>query len=212
MKKIILGLALVASTFAVNAQKFEGEVVMNYTYNEIPDEMAGMEAMLPQEMTITVKNNMSKINMPMGMGMKMSIISNSKSKKVSIFMDMMGQKIAFEKTATKEEEEKISKQNIKVTSETKTISGYKCTKAIITADGNETEVWFTKELPTLGSGSQIKGIKGFPMEYTVNTKGMNITISTSKITKKSVDSSTFKIPEGYEMKSEEDLKGLFGGM
>ena len=75
-----------------------------------------------------------------------------------------------------------------------------------------TEVWFTKELPKLGNGSQVKGIDGFPMEFTVSKQGINITISASKIEKKKVEKSTFEIPEGYEMKTEEEMKKLVPGM
>jgi GLPGLI family protein len=203
---------MIASVFALNAQKFEGQIIFNYTYNDLPEGMEGMEAMLPKEMTITVKDNISKIDMSMGMGMSMSIISNSESKKSTMYMDMMGQKIAFEKTVSKKEETAVKNQTINITKETKVIAGYTCTKATIKNGENEMEVWFTKELPKLGNGSQVKGLDGFPMEFTVNKGGMNITISASKVEKKKVSDTAFKVPEGYEMKTEEEMKKLIPGM
>jgi hypothetical protein len=113
------------------------------------------------------------------------------------------------------------------TGETKSISGFTCTKYIVKRHGNVTEtVWATNEIrgaeslrkdmelfmekvsTNLGasnlSSQWYKEIHGFP----VQTEGHGSTNTVTKIEQRSINSSEFAVPAGYtktKMKGFEDL-------
>lgn len=219
MKKFVLSL-LVAVTASISfSQKFEGIITMTMEYDDLPPEMEMYESMLPKENIIKIKNEKSRVESGT-MGQTMVVITDTKKKSGVMLMNMMGQKIAINLDAkdfeAKKEEE--TKSTTKITKETKTISGYKCTKAIITdEDGSEMEIWYTKEIPAIKSqNDKLPGkIDGFPMLYTMtNTQmgEMTITITVSKVdTKAKISDSEFETPEGYEEMTQEELQQMMGG-
>ncbi|MEN8927335.1 MAG: DUF4412 domain-containing protein, partial [Flavobacteriales bacterium] len=178
MKNILLTSLIALSTFlSATAQKFEGEITYKISYSDLPAEMEMYKAMLPAKSVILMKNEKSVTEQnTMGI-MKMKIISNSKTMKTSILMDMMGKKIVMESDSDSEE----TKSDLEVTktSETKTIAGYKCKKAIVKdKDGNEMVYWYTKDLPGYkGKNIPNLDLDGFPMEFEAKQETMSMTMS-----------------------------------
>lgn len=218
MKKLLLAFVAVAIALPTLAQKnFEGTIKFSLTYEDLPAEMAAMEAMLPDEMTTIIKGDKSRLEQSMGMGMSSVTITDMKKGSGIVLMDMMGKKIAME--MTKDELEKMNKKKatekkpeFKYTDETKEIAGYKCKKAIIVMEGaGELEVYYTEDLPS-GANKQFEGLKGFPLEYKIAQGPMKIKVSATSVKTEKVDKNLFEMPDGYDKMSFEEFQKQMGGM
>lgn len=218
MKKFILSLVVAVATTFTFAQKFEGTIIMGIEYDNLPAELEAYESMLPKENVLKVKGNKSRVEMP-SMGGEQIVIMDSDKQEGVILMNLMGQKIAMkmgpEDFKAGEEAAKESKTETEITKETKKIAGYNCTKAIITdEDGEEMEVWFTKEIPTVASeNKKINGdIDGFPMQYSMERQGMSMVVTVTKVDKGNISDTEFDTPEGYQEMTQEDMQGMLNGM
>jgi GLPGLI family protein len=177
-----------------------------------------MKNYMPKTMTLSIKGNKSRSEMVMMMGKTVSI-SDGDAKTTIVLMDMMGQKIAVQSTPEEVQSEldKGPKTSVNVTGETKDILGYTCKKAIITFEGEDTEVivYYTDELGTKAlnfDNPQFKDIDGLMLEYEIPEEEFNMQFTAVTIEKTNVDDSAFTIPEGYQIKTIEEMKGMFGGM
>lgn len=218
MKKLIIAFVAVAMALPTLAQKkFEGTIKFALSYEDLPAEMAAMEAMLPDEMTTVIKGEKSRLEQSMGMGMTSVTITDMKKGSGVLLMDMMGKKIAME--MSKEEFEKMDKKKasekkpeFKYTDETKEIAGYKCKKALIVMEGaGEMEVFYSEELPS-GANKQFEGLKGFPLEYKIAQGPMKIKVTATSVAQEKVSAKLFEIPDGYDKMSFEEFQKQMGGM
>jgi GLPGLI family protein len=213
---ILMVMAFLMTSFNGYSKEFKGVVTYKVTVtgSQVTDEV---KAMMPKTMTMTIKENKSKSEMVMGMG-KTVAISNAETKESIALIDMMGQKIAV-KSTPEEIQEEISgspKVTVETTDETKDILGYTCKKAIIKSDeGTEIIVYFTEELGTGATyfdDPQFKDIKGLMLEFEMPSEGMSMKFTAINVESKNVADSEFDIPEGYQIKTKEEMKGMFGGM
>lgn len=114
--------------------------------------------------------------------------------------------------------------------EKKTVSGFNCTKYVMTRSGKELMTfWVTKDVTGFdnlrkdwmefgkrmaavtnmsGLGEAYQKIDGFPMETDMNMMGKSTTVVT-KVEKRSTPVSEFSVPAGYT-KTESPLKGKAG--
>jgi hypothetical protein len=198
---------------------FEGVISYKITYPDSKYTESTL-AMFPKLMTVTVKGTKSKTEMSTGMGNQTEIIDYGTKSKVSL-LDMMGQKYAIQETAAEiqKDMEKEPAGKVEITNETKTIAGYLCKKAIVTAeeDGEKTtyEVWFTSELGSKDANFDnplYKEIDGVLMEFLMKTPQITMKFTVSSVEKKSVSSKEFEIPSEYKLTTKEELKSKFGGM
>ncbi|MBW6460957.1 MAG: DUF4412 domain-containing protein [Bacteroidales bacterium] len=176
-----------------------------------------MKTMMPKTMIMTIKGNKSRTEMVMGMGKTVSI-SNADDKSSITLIDMMGQKIAIQSTYEdiKEEIDKGPKVDVKVTGETKNICGYTCKKAIITYPDEDIEifVYYTDELGTKDlnfDNPQFKDINGVMLEFEMPNDQFTMQFIATSVEKKKVDDSMFTIPDGYQVKTKDEMRGMFGG-
>lgn len=214
MKKIILT-TLIMSVFMLQimAQKtFEGTVKFAITYSELPPEMAGYESMLPKESITKIKDGNSKTEQSTAMGTNVTIAD--KDGNITILMNMMGQKIAIKENAANRKED-AQKPVITYVDETKEIAGYKCKKAELKFEGEETVmvVYYTEDIKTSVSNTQVSvdGLKGFMMEYSIENQGIEMTISASSVTKEKISAAEFTVPEDYEVMTKEDFQKMMSG-
>ncbi len=119
------------------------------------------------------------------------------------------------------------KYDVENTGESKTISGYSCTKYIVKRNGKEFQtIWATKalgDLPTVHKDMEelstklasvfnsrnaplgwFKDIPGFPVE----TDQFGTTHTVTRVTKQSVPDAEFEVPAGYTMKSMNSAEGM----
>jgi len=213
----LLVTVFVLSSFIASAKEFKGVITFKVTISGsgVTDEM---KSMMPKTMVMTVKGNKTRSEMVMSMGKTVSI-SDGDSKTTITLMDMMGQKLAIKATSEEilEEIGKSPKPSVNVTGETKDILGYTCKKAIITFEGEETEiiVYYTDELGSAAmnfDNPQFKDIDGMMLEFEIPNEQFSMQFTATSIEKKNVEDSEFTIPEGYQVKTKEEMQGMFGGM
>jgi hypothetical protein len=147
--------------------------------------------------------------------MKTSIIADSDTKKSIVLMNMMGKKIAM---LPEEGEDDINSQfqateaKVTKTGKTKKIAGYECAEYLVeTEGGDKSNVWVTDKIePQASTQYSYKGIKGFPLEMTVNQDGSKMKMVASKVRLEAPASDQFstEVPAGYEIKSQEDLEKM----
>jgi hypothetical protein len=154
------------------------------------------------------------------MGNQTEIIDYTDKTKVAL-LDMMGQKYAIKETAAEiqKDMEKEPTSTVVVTNETKTIAGYVCKKALVTAeqDGEKTVyvVWFTDEIGSKDANfdnALYKEIDGVLMEFLMVTPQLSMKFTVSSVEKKSIPAKEFEIPAEYKLTTKEELKSKFGGM
>lgn len=214
MKQIILSTLFIISSFmGFTSPSFEGEIDFKISYKNLPEEMGMYKAMLPKKSRVLIKNEWSKIQQNMGILMKMDIIFNSKTNTSLTLINAMGKKFAVESADTAA---KMDKSSFTLTKkdEVKIIAGYKCKKVVMTdSTGNSFLFWVTDKLPAY-KNSNLPDIDlgGFPMEYSIENNGMNVKMTAYKVTEKSIEDSEFTLPEGYEIKTAEELGEMMQGM
>lgn len=211
--KSILQVLLVAVLMAYspfsNAQSFEGVIEMEMIYGTLPSEMQAYKSMLPKGTTTTIKGKKVRVEKPGAMGMETVIIMDRDAEMSYILIDAMGQKM-FVKQAIDDSDEENEDVDVEYFDEQKTIAGYKCKRAEVTDDQGTVVVWYTEEI-TSDASAQFSVLTGFPLEYTIESEGMEITVRAVSVEKKKVDAVLFEIPSEYEEVSEDDLDGMMNG-
>lgn len=204
------------SSFQTFAKEFKGVITYKIAIEgtSVTDEMRNM---MPKTMTMTIMGNKSKSEMVMSMG-KTTSISDGDKKETITLMDMMGQKIAIKSNSDEINAEiaKSPKMKVEITGETKDILGYSCKKAVVTnpEDNSEIYVFFTDEL---GSNylnfdnPMFKDINGAMLEFEIPNEQFTMKFSAVSVEKKNVNASEFEIPDGYQIKTKEEMQGMFGG-
>jgi len=203
-------------SFQTFANEFKGVITYKITIegSGVTDEMKNM---MPKTMIMTIKGNKARSEMIMSMGKTISI-SDGGSKTAITLMDMMGQKIAVKSNYEEimADMAKSPEVKVEVTSETKDILGYICKKAVITnpKDDIEIYVYFTEELGAKElnfDNPQFKDINGVMLEFEIPNEMFTMHFTAVSVEKKNVDDSEFTIPEGYQIKTKEEMQGMFGG-
>lgn len=215
---MLLAVAFLFQLAAMAAKPFEGVITYSITYPNSKFTESQLK-MFPKILTVSVKGTKSRTELNTGMGNQVSINDYS-DKTVINLIDMMGQKYAIKKTSQDIEKE-IAKEppaKVTVTTETKTIAGYSCKKAVVTteSDGETTtyEVYFTAEIGGKGANFDnplYKDIDGVMMEFNMKTPQFVMKFSATSVEKKSVDNKDFEIPSDYKLTTEEELKTKLGG-
>src|SRR5690606_37239141 len=142
---------------ASTAQTTTGQISYTMDFSSDNPEMAmALPMMQGSTMELYFMPNKSKINMTMGTFMKMNTTADTKTDKGLMLMEIMGNKTATELDLSKaDKESKPEDAKVEVTSETKEIVGYKCTKTIVRdAEGNEAIMWIANDLKASLKGQQ----------------------------------------------------------
>lgn len=216
MKKLITAVAILCSTFTF-AQEKEGSVTYLMAMEGIPPEQAAM--MGDMETKIYFKDKKSLTEMT---SMMMSYKSLNDENGTLLLMDQMGNK--FYTRVSKAELDKNAEVNkdkepkIEYINETKSIAGYECKKAIVTATGKEGEVkmdvWYCEKIAYVSQGGggrrggeMFKGLKGMPMEFTIKQGPMNVKMTAKEVSLEKIPDSKFVLTtEGYTEKKLDEFK------
>lgn len=221
-------LLLLLLTFVLSYNVSDAQLKEGYLKMEIVDvivespEMAQVVGMMKgstNEIYFNKENQRVDMNMMSGM-VKMTTISETKSGKVNMFYDMMGNKIEIETTQS-ESEDKMEdfEYDVKyIEGEKKNILGFDCKRAIVTISTDEGDMtirmFVTDEIATDHSIVQnVKSgiIKGFPLEVETEVAGMKIIMRAVDF-KKTVDSKVFNRPAGdYKKMTMDEFSKMAGG-
>ncbi len=206
----LLSALLIHLSVSSFAQKgFEGTIVYSIDVNGegLPPEAKQMFA--GSEMIMSLKGTLARTDLNMGV-QKTIGISDAKAKTSYTLMDIMGQKFKIV-TKTGDKQPTVT---VKELTETKEIAGYTCKKAELTIEGqtDPVVVYYTDQILNNGYNSQIKGIKGYPLEFEAAQSGMKISYAAKSVTKEAVDDSKFTPDNtGYTETTREDMMKNFGG-
>ena len=225
MKKIIgflsLAIALASSGIFIgcngsnssSASNFEG--VINYTIkidSTLPPDAAAIFKNVG--MKTYIKGNLSRSEESMA-GYNTITIANSKTPDdPTMLITMFGHKYAIKLTDSLKKIEASNAPKIEYidsANTTKTIAGYACKKAKLTINIPNNPpivsyIYYTTDLPYADPKGQFKGLKGMPMEYSLNMASINITIEASSVEKKTVSDSLFSVPSDYKQMSIADME------
>lgn len=223
MKQLFSTIAVVALTaLSLNAQIKEGTITYDMKIEGMPPEQAAM--MGDMETKVTFKNEQVLTEVNSMMGSQVFLVD---SKGMTMLMDQMGNKIAVKQT--KEEMEKASAKEksvdtkIEYTTETKTIAGYECKKAVVTVINKDkkedkVDVWYCEKFENpnkegKGRGQAImKGLKGMAFEYSGGNGPMKFKMVAKEVSLDPVADAKFNLStEGYKIMTMEELKGMQGG-
>lgn len=209
MKKTVGLLAFLFLGFAYSfAQLTTGVVTYEMNFSSDDPEMSMATSMMAgSSMSLSFSGTKSRSDLAMGMLGTTTTISDAKTGKSLTLMDMMGMKYAIKDLSN---QEKPAAPSIKGTDEKKDIAGYSCKKYIATAeDGSETILWCTDQIKAQTSGQQYFSSteNGLPLLIQLTQNNLTVELKATGVDKK-VSKKVFKmtIPDGFEMKTAEDLQ------
>ena len=225
MKNLVLILVIVLFVgfpTHVDAQKpFKGIVTYTISYDGTWDAATLSQQPTESKMKILGKYSKSEIITP---GATIENITNGKDSSQIVLLDisMIGEKyyMLTKKIKFLDKLSESKEPEIKYLEETKVIAGYSCHKAEYVTedeygDKETTVVYYSTEIggPELNFGGQFTGLKGFPMEYVIETDEGKITFAATNVQVKKVKlkETDFYIPTDYQELTEEKAKELFGG-
>ncbi|MCK9255423.1 MAG: hypothetical protein GX793_02405 [Bacteroidales bacterium] len=218
--KILLVLVAVSFSLSSFSQKkakpFKGTITYDITYeaDEELDEMT--KAQMPSNIIMYISGNKVRTDQVSAF-YSIASISDYDKGGVIMLMDAMGMKIAVKQSKEEideaVEEADLPSPDITFIEETKVIAGIKCKKAEIIMDEDIVEVYYTDEFNVpegINDLQGFKGINGILMEYSITQQGMTMTMTVKEVKAGKVKAGLFVIPDDYELKSAEELGGLFG--
>lgn len=211
-QSIILFAILFLTQISLFAQgNFEGKIVYQISYKDLPAEMKNYEAMLPKEMTIQLKGNKSRVEQNQMMGRNV-VVSDMDRKNGFMEMEMGGQKLRMNISTEEFDQQESKIENIEYVNETRNIAGYPCKKAIIKDDGGNLvmTLFYTEKIKNRAQ-KQFIGLKGFPLEYSMTQNGINMLMTASVVSEESISDGIFEKSEGFQDISQADLQKMMGG-
>lgn len=223
MRKTLFFVFILCLSLTVLGQKpsdFEGIIKYSVSFEDagLPPEAVALFKNAEVKLYLSPDKQRTDINMIM---QNSTSIVDFKEKTLINIMDIGGKKYLIKTDEAQLKKDKEAEPNLKInyTTETKTIAGYVCKKAEVVMDdasGMIMNVYFTEEIPLNEINPVYKGLKGFPLEYTMNMGGVTIKFIATTITKEKIDKSVFDISkEGYietttEALQQELMKQMIG--
>lgn len=228
---------LLAFSFGAQAQKNkrkkgkEAERTINYKVEAETDAdmLKPMLTMMSGAfMRTEIKGEKSKVVMDMKVSENVTITDKKEEKGlILVSVPMQGMRYAAQMTKEDFQPDTTNTDTVIVTyykDKTKEIAGHQCTKVLVVVKNKsdmktkeETTMYVALDLAPISKGKFGKHVNGTPLliEMTNSTPygDMVITMTASSITDsvdKDTDFST-KVPEGYEVKTMEEIKAMSGG-
>ena len=215
MKRLSFIIALLMSSILYAQNDFQGEIVYEYSYEDVAAQIKPQIAMAPTSSTIEIRDGISKTTTPNAMGGETIILYEKSSGDIITLLNMMGMKYGIKSNAKEAEAEmkEEDKPEITYVEGEKEILGYKCKKAISEQNGNEVEIFYTEELKDLSElNSTENSVKGFPLEIKLMSDNFTRIQKVKSIEEKKVKKIKMQIPGDYEETTMEELQQKMGGM
>jgi GLPGLI family protein len=217
-KDFLFPAAVLFFSFTLNAQKKVSELTLVYdaTISTGDSQPKLADAFDGATTTVYIKGTMSRSEMTSALA-SFTSIHDSKTGVAVVLQEISGQKLLIRMTADNWKDKNKRYENISFnnTSETKTIAGYKCTKATATMqDGSTFTVYYTKDIipENVEYNAQFKNLEGLPLEYELTQGKLKIKYTVSKINMNPVPASKFDIPKsGYRELTYEESRKLGNG-
>ncbi|MBI2730075.1 MAG: hypothetical protein HYX40_04880 [Sphingobacteriales bacterium] len=210
-----IALALMLLTVSGIAQKqfTEGTILYDVTVKTGTNEPQSADLLDGATQKVYLKGNLSRTEMSSLLGTS-TTIHDSKTGTATRLNEYGDQKIMTRLTKENfiEANKKYAGVTFEKSTESKTIAGYRCTKATgKLKDGTTFTVYYTTELVPMNKeyDLQFKGLAGLVLEYEATLGGLQVTFTASKINFDAVPSSKFEVPKsGYREMTYEESKGI----
>lgn len=99
--------------------------------------------------------------------------------------------------------------------ETKVINGFKCKKVVAKDAKSNTsfDTWVTTDIsaPASAFSTLYAKVGGFPVQFTLNQRGQNVTNTLKSISDAKVPAGSFSIPAGFDKMTLTELSAMSGG-
>jgi len=209
LKTVALGIALTATTIAVNAQKTYTKGTITYNINAGGQDVEGTAFFTPDSSSLQYAAGPATI--------KMIVTSKADYFAILVNVPVASMKKAAIATPGEIEESADADANYActATTETKKIGDYNCIKYIAkdTKSGTSYDLWVTTDIsaPVNMMTKGFTGIKGVPVQFSFMPLGQKVaqTITLKSITD-SLPADSFKISGDYDKISLSDLKAMGG--
>lgn len=217
MKKLFTIAALAFSSVCF-AQVKEGSITYSMKIEGLPAEQAAM--MGDMQTTVYFKKDKALSELKSNMYNMKTLMDNNG---MLMLMDQMGQKnyMQITKADMEKQQKSIGEPKIEYKDDKKTIAGYECKKAVITTKVEDkdvqSEIWYTEKINNTAitsgqNGAMFKGLKGVPLEYTIDQGQAKIDLVATNVSTAPVPDSKFVVStDGYNKLNMDDLKKQSGG-
>ena len=198
-----LSLALTVGAFTANAQKSYTSGVVSF-----PTEVRGQ----PADAKLYFTPDSSATLVTFGAG-SVKMLATAKHDYLAVILDIPVAGIKKAGIATPAELEEGAAMyptfTFTPTTDTKTISGFACTRTVAKDDksGKSYDIWVTKDvtLPPTATPFYYKGVAGYPIQYTAFNQGEEVNIVVKTITADKAPAGTFGISSDFEKGTMADL-------
>jgi GLPGLI family protein len=208
------GFLFLLAIIPANAQKKVSELTLVYdaSINTGDAQPKLADAFDGATTTVYIKGTLSRSEMVSALA-AFTTIHDSRTGSAVVLQEISGQKLLIRMTPENWKDKNKRYEGIKFTntSETKTIAGFKCVKAVATMkDGSSFTVYYTKDIipENTDYNAQFRNLEGLPLEYELTQGKLKIKYTVSQINMNPVPASKFDIPKsGYrELTYEESRK------
>lgn len=214
--KSIIAAAVMMLSMTAFSQATKGKISYDvYVSSDDPAVSAYAEQFEGSTMELHFMEGKIRTDLYAGQVMTTSSVSIEGQDTVLVLLDGMFGKIAMKVTENDMGEERrlaFEDREIDLTGETKEIMGYKCKKAIVTTGGSdESVVWYTDEIvPGYRKGEYLfEEIPGVPLEMYSKWGKMDLKLVAYEFKeklKKTDEIFSTKVPEGFTLKTAEEMK------
>jgi len=201
---VALGIALAATTMSASAQKTYTTGAISYS-----TEVMGQQADVKQYFS----PDSSAAIMTAGPA-TIKVLMNAKHDYLAVLVDVPVANMKKAGIATPAELEEAMSQFPTLTftpgTETKTISGFNCTKVVAkdAKSGKTYDVWVTKDIsvPQTAVPFYYHGLDGFPVQFTAFQQGQETNITIASVTDEKAPAGTYGIAKDFEKGTMADLR------
>lgn len=212
-KQVIFALLIfTASVLTVSAQSHYFTGIINYKITYPAGTSTQMSAALPSTIGMQISGNKARFEMTLPNG-KQTFLINGDDMTVTRLLDVAEGKFFIKKTR-----EEIMQGAVPITvplNDTKTISGYKCKAAEISATDKggkvqKSTVFYSEELGNnnIYFNTSAKAIKGIMLEFSYNALGVSMQLSADGVNPGRISNNVFDIPSEYQETTEAKLQQL----
>lgn len=203
-------------TIQLNAfsQKKIKRGLATYEVIEVISDQTESEMLLGSQIDICFDNKRHKMDMSLMGGMiRIQSIRNEERQENMVLTDIAGRQIkVVNEIKPKTLDTYIIEYDKK---DEKEIAGYNCYKAVMKGESDELiELYVTSKIDPKSSffDELFPGLKGFPLEYTINSENLRITYLAKAILDKPDFDKLFTISDTYEEMTKEDFEKEMGVM
>jgi len=201
---VALGIALAATTMSASAQKTYTTGAYTYSTEVMGQQADVKEYFSPDSSAAVITSGPATIK----------VLMNAKHDYLAVLVDVPVANMKKAGIATPAELEEGMAQlpsfTFTPTTETKTISGFSCTKVTAkdSKSGKSYDVWVTKDIvvPATAIPPYYSGAGGFPVQFTAFQQGQEQSITIATVTDEKAPAGTYGISKDFEKGTLADLR------